>query len=142
MNYTLATSERTGDFKVFHDIDSMYTLTVKKLNESALNIEEKTAILNLHNKLLADGFSKHRVYKYLQVLRLIPERTGLSYHRMDENDVYSTVASIKHNWNLKHDAQRDYLLSLRKMLEWLDRHDLAGLITNNKKKVTRHLPLS
>lgn len=127
---------------MWHNEKKAYALALGKLQSSNIDPYEKQTIVLLQNRFLAEGMSKHRVIKYLQVLRIMLEKKVTPYSKMTEETLYSAMLHIRHDWGLGMEAQRDYLTALRRILTHHGKHELVRLIKIKKANIKKRLPES
>ncbi len=86
--------------------------------KSNVNIEDKTLICRMVDKLLATKIKHSRAEKYYIYARLINERGWLgTYQGISEDDLYRFLAEIEHNPKLGAEAKRDYKIVVKRILE-------------------------
>ncbi len=128
---------------MWYNTNRDYTLYVQKLQNSKIDEYEKQSILTMSCQYLAEGISKFRMMKYISVLRIMLERGAIPYHRMTKDDLYAIIEKVRHEWELGLEAQRDYLIGLRRILRYHGMVELATLIKIKKpNKLIKALPES
>lgn len=127
---------------MWHDFNKIYNLALEKLRKANINEFEKKSIIELTNKMMAEGIGKGRATKYLQVLRIMLERGVKIYADMHEEELYQAMTWIRHDWNIGSEAQRDYLIALKRILEYHNLIEFAELIKIKKPETKKnYLPV-
>lgn len=120
------------------NVEKLYNNAIGRVQESVLKNEDKTAIFQLVNKLVATKIKQRRAVKYLDDLRLMIERGWLlTYHNLTEADIYQCLAQIEQHPDYDTYTKRDYKIAVKRMLEHLN-NPLASLIKTSA--VPKYLP--
>lgn len=105
----------------WHNDDKDFLRAKNRVQASDISSEDKQAIEDLVNKLLATKIRKRRAVKYYYSLLAIIQRGYLrTYHGVTEQDLYKTLAEIEHTQAFGGMAKRDYKIAIKRMLEHLN----------------------
>ncbi|MCQ1534674.1 tyrosine-type recombinase/integrase [Methanosarcina sp. KYL-1] len=124
----------------------IYNISVRKrlesLNDSEVSDINKKFIFDFVDYCFSEGLSKHRVLKYISILKSIAIQIQLDFDKVEKKDLYVFISDLeksdKSEW-VKH----DYKISLKKFYRWQRQEEspeLTKWIKTTLKKKDQKLP--
>lgn len=90
------------------------------INDSdAISIKNKKLLIKYKEHLFLTGYSKARISKYLEILKLCAEWFKKDFDGLDKEDIESFVAEIQGR-NYSPWTKQSYKLMLRRLLAWMN----------------------
>ena len=108
---------------------------IKQLKEKE-NVE---IILKFLDELYAEGMSKTRVIKYANHLKVISEKMGKSFPKVDKDDMTAFLSELEQSTYAPH-TKRDYRIVLKRLFCFLGKGDLVKNVKQTLKGNKRKLP--
>jgi site-specific recombinase XerD len=121
-----------------YDFDKKLKYEIERIQNASFCEKNKTLILKFYKRLLADGISKSRIWRYLMSLRVIAEKHDKPFDEWIEEDFIDVLAELQ-NHNYTSETIKEYRKALRKFFKWLKGEDwpvlkvLKGDKRENKK---------
>ena len=120
-----------------YNFDRRLDREVKRISKSNINERNKELIFSFQRRLLADGISKARIWKYLMSLRIIAEMHDKSFEEWNDDDLIDVLAQLQSR-NYKNETIKEYRKALKKFFKWLKGEDWKGLkVLKGDKKEDR-----
>jgi site-specific recombinase XerD len=120
-----------------YDFDRRLNSEVERINKAQFCKRNKNLIFSFQKRLLADGISKARIWKYLMSLRIIAEMHNKPFDRWKEEDFVDVLAELQSR-NYKNETMKEYRKALKKFFKWFKGEDWKGLkVLRGDKKEDR-----
>lgn len=115
---------------------------IESLKDAPISDINKKFILDFVDFCFSEGLSKHRVIKYISILKSIAIQIQIDFDKIEKKDLYRFISDLersdKSEW-VKH----DYKISLKKFYKWQcedERPELTKWINTTMKKRNKKLP--
>lgn len=115
---------------------------LKSLKNAPISDINKKLIFDFVDYCFSEGLSKHRVIKYISILKSIALQIQIDFDKVEKKDLYRFISDLertdKSEW-VKH----DYKISLKKFYKWQceeERPELTKWIKTTMKKKDQKLP--
>ena len=93
-------------------------LAINGIQKSSISKENKDIILEFQDYVFAEGLTKTRILKYLNMLRKLGEWLGIPFTRAKKENIMELVRYIE-NQNYSEWTKHDYKVILKKFFKWL-----------------------
>lgn len=105
------------DFDV-HRVNRRMELAINGIQKSSISKENKDIILEFQDYAFAEGLTKTRILKYLNMLRKLGEWLAIPFTRAKKENIMELVRYIE-NQNYSEWTKHDYKVVLKKFFKWL-----------------------
>ncbi len=119
---------------IYGNIDVQKRL--KSLKNAPISEVNKKLIFDFVDYCFSEGLSKHRVIKYISILKSIALQIQIDFDKVEKKDLYRFISDLertdKSEW-VKH----DYKISIKKFYKWYceeERPELTKWIKTTMKK--------
>ena len=120
-----------------YDFDKRLQSEVERIKKAQFCKKNKELIFSFQKRLLAEGISKSRIWRYLMSLRVIAEIHNKPFDRWKEEDLVDVLAELQTR-NYKNETIKEYRKALKKFFKWLKGEDWKGLkVLRGDKKEDR-----